>query len=80
MKTALDTKRAKNRVNSITLCYDSNNDAALRTLEYIIDMGYFYIQNKKKLSPIEEGLDDIRNGRVTTINNPNNLILECQNS
>jgi hypothetical protein len=33
--------------------------------------------NPKKRSPIDEGLDDIRNGRVYTVSNPENVIEEC---
>ncbi|MDR3309660.1 MAG: hypothetical protein LBS80_06880 [Tannerella sp.] len=76
MRTAIKSKTNKtdNEISTITLTYKKSAQAK-KTLDFILSLGIFSIP--KKRSPIDEGLDDIRNGRVYTISNPANIIEEC---
>ncbi|MDR0874129.1 MAG: hypothetical protein LBN27_11800 [Prevotellaceae bacterium] len=57
----------------ITLYYDAKDATALKTLDLFLSLGVFL----QKRSALDEGIADIRAGRLTKINNPKNLIAEC---
>jgi predicted transcriptional regulator len=60
---------------TITLQYNARNSFAKKTIEYVLSLGIF--EQQQALSGIEEGLDDIKKGRVITIKDPKNVIKEC---
>jgi hypothetical protein len=79
METQLKTRSRRKTFQSfrqltpITLYYDAEDATALKTLDLFLSLGVF----SQKQSAIEEGIADIKAGRLTKINNPKNLIAEC---
>jgi hypothetical protein len=61
------------QLTPITLYYDAGDATALKTLDLFMSLGVF----TQKQTAIDEGIADIKAGRVTKINNPKNLIEEC---
>jgi len=61
------------RLTPITLYYDAEDATALKTLDLFLSLGVFV----QKQTAIDEGINDIKAGRITKINNPKNLIDEC---
>jgi hypothetical protein len=61
------------RLTPITLYYDAQDETALKTLDLFLSLGVF----SQKQSAMDEGIADVKAGRVTKINNPKNLIAEC---
>ena len=59
--------------SSITLYYDETDTIALKTLDLFLSLGIF----SQKQTAIDEGIADIKAGRITKIDNPKNLIAEC---
>lgn len=49
---------------TITLKFDANNALAQKTLNYILSLGVFEV----KKTGIQESLEDIKKGKVTTYN------------
>jgi hypothetical protein len=66
---------------TITLEYEPNNAFMQSYLNTAILAGFKIIDNKtvsrKKMSPFEKSLEDIKCGRVTRIKNISNLLEEC---
>jgi hypothetical protein len=61
------------RLTPITLYYDAEDATALKTLDLFLSLGVF----TQKQTAIDEGIADIKAGRITQIKNPKNLIEEC---
>jgi hypothetical protein len=64
----------------ITLEYDPNNAFMQSYLTTAILAGFKIVDNttaRKKLTPFEKSLEDIKQGRVTRIKNVSNLLEEC---
>ena len=61
------------QLSSITLYYDAADATALKTLDLFLSLGIF----SQKQTAIDEGIADIKAGRITKIDNPKNLIAEC---
>ena len=61
------------QLTPITLYYDAEDATALKTLDLFFSLGVF----SQKQTAIDEGIADIKAGRITKINNPKNLIEEC---
>jgi hypothetical protein len=61
------------QLTPITLYYDAEDATALKTLDLFLSLGVF----SQKQTAIDEGIADIKAGRITKINNPKNLIEEC---
>ncbi|MDR1653220.1 MAG: hypothetical protein LBS01_06160 [Prevotellaceae bacterium] len=61
----------------VILKYDARNPHAVKTLEFIMSLGFFEMQKTDDpLSPFEKSLQDIKNGRVTKIKNVYNAVSE----
>jgi hypothetical protein len=79
METSLKTRSRRKvlqpcrQLTPITLYYDANDATALKTLDLFLSLGVFL----QKQTAIDEGIADIKAGRITKINNPKNLIEEC---
>ena len=54
----------------ITLEYDARNPVARKTLAYILSIGFSEVKQRK--TGLEEALEDVEKGRVTTIHTPKN--------
>ena len=61
------------QLTPITLYYDAEDATALKTLDLFLSLGVF----SQKQTAIDEGIADIKAGRITKIDNPKNLIAEC---
>ena len=61
------------QLTPVTLYYDAEDTTALKTLDLFLSLGVF----SQKQTAIDEGIADIKAGRITKINNPKNLIEEC---
>ena len=59
-------------MSTILLKYDSCNPIAQKTLDYILSIGVF-----EKTSLFVESDEDIKNGRVFTAKNADDLISQC---
>ena len=59
----------------IALKYDSENPIAKKTLDYILSLGFF--EKTEYYNPFAESDDDIKNGRIFTAKNADDLIKEC---
>jgi hypothetical protein len=62
--------------NAVTLLYQKDNQQAVKALDFMLSLGLFERQ-VDTVSPIREGLEDIKMGRITTVKNPANVIEEC---
>ena len=57
---------------TITLNYNARNAQAQKTLEYILSMGLFKIDEKVKKSGLKLAFEDIEKGRVHRLITPKN--------
>jgi len=55
---------------TITLNYNARNIQAQKTLEYILSMGFFTVEEKEKKSGLELAFEDIEKGRVHRLITP----------
>ena len=55
---------------TITLNYNARNIHAQKTLEYILSMGFFTVEEKEKKSGLELAFEDIEKGRVHRLITP----------
>ena len=55
------------RPETIVLTYDKANSMAKKTLNFLLSLGLFQIQENRK-SQIEIGLEEYRQGKYTVIN------------
>jgi hypothetical protein len=55
---------------TITLNYDARDTGAKKTLEYILSMGFFTIEEKTKKSGLELAFEDIEKGQVHRLITP----------
>ena len=63
---------------TITLDYDARNIQAKKTLDFILSIGFFKARHSSKgKNSLERAFEDIENGRITRIIDPNNLYEEC---
>ncbi len=63
---------------TITLNYDNNNKLAKKALDVVMSLGVFVLEKKEqKKTGIELSFEDIKNGRVTRVDNIDNLYEEC---
>ena len=62
-------------MDTIVLKYDSHNPVAMKTLDYILSLGLF--ERKEYENPFAESDDDIRNGRIFSAKNADELIKDC---
>jgi len=62
-------------MDTIVLKYDSRNPIAMKTLDYILSLGFF--EKAEFNNPFSESDDDIRNGRVFTATDADDLISQC---
>ena len=60
---------------TISLKYDARNPIAQKTIDYLLSLGIF--EKTKFVSPFEESDNDIKNGRVYTAKNADDLIAQC---
>jgi len=60
---------------TIMLKYDARNTIAKKTIDYILSLGIF--EKKEYKNPFAESDDDIKNGRVYTAKDANDLINQC---
>ena len=51
-------------METITLKYNKNNSLAKKTVNYILSLGVFSVEEKQIQKGIEKSLADIKNGRV----------------
>lgn len=61
---------------TITLKYNSRNQLAQKTIDYILSLGVFDISLKRK-NPFEESDEDIAQGRVYEAKDADDLIRQC---
>lgn len=54
-------------MEQITLTYDAENPLAKKTLDFILSLGIFKINQRK--TAIEKSLEEIKNGEVNTYEN-----------
>ena len=66
-----------NSMATITLKYDAKNVQVQKTLEYILAMGFFCVENKREKTGIEKSFEDIEKGRVYRVNDLDKLYEEC---
>ena len=60
---------------TITLNYNIRNTIASKTVEYILSLGVFKIEEKrKKMSGIDIALQEIKEGKITTYENVDCLL------
>jgi hypothetical protein len=60
---------------TITLNYNARNSVASKTIEYILSLGIFKAEEKqKKVSGIDIALQEIKEGKVTTYENVDDLL------
>ena len=64
-----------NIMDTIVLKYDARNPIAMKTLDYILSLGFF--EKTEYYNPFAESDDDIRNGRIFTAKDADDLINEC---
>jgi len=57
---------------TITLNYNAKNVRAKKTLEYILDMGFFTTEKKVKKSGLELAFEDVEKGRIHRLITPKN--------
>lgn len=65
----------------ITLNYDPKNIAAKKLLQGILSTNFFKVESlpkKKKLSGIEQGIEDLKLGKIHTYNNSDELFKKFQ--
>ena len=62
-------------MDTIVLRYDACNPMAMKTLDYILSMGFF--EKTEYNTPFAESDDDIQNGRVYSAKNADDLIKKC---
>ena len=60
---------------TILLKYDARNSIAQKTIDYILSLGMF--EKAEPSYPFAESDDDIKNGRVYTAKNADDLISQC---
>ena len=65
----------------ITLEYESNNAFMQSYIKTALLAGFKVVESstviQKELTPFEQSLEDIKNGKVTRIKNVSNLLEEC---
>ena len=59
-------------MDTIVLKYNARNPIAKKTLDYVLSLGVF-----EYYSPFAESDDDIKNGRIYTAKDADDLITEC---
>ena len=60
---------------TITLNYNARNSIASKTIEYILSLGIFKTEKKqKKMSGIDVALQEVKEGKVTTYENVDDLL------
>jgi len=62
-------------MDTIVLKYDSRNPIAKKTIDYILSLGIF--EKTEYYNPFAESDDDIKNGRIFSAKNADDLIKEC---
>jgi len=62
-------------MNTIVLKYDPHNPIAMKTLDYILSLGFF--EKTEYNDPFAESDDDIRNGRIFSAIDADDLINQC---
>jgi len=55
------------RPATVALTYDKANPMATKTLDFVLSLGFFQIENNAK-SQVEIGLEEYRQGKYTVIN------------
>ena len=60
---------------TITLNYDARNSIASKTIAYILSLGVFKAEEKqKKVSGIDIALQEVKDGKITTYENVDDLL------
>jgi len=67
LATATKPAVRKPKLKNIELVYDSNNQMARKTLNFLLSLGFFEVQKTEK-SPIMKGLKEYRRGEYVIIN------------
>ena len=62
-------------MDTIVLKYDSHNPVAKKTLKFILSLGFF--EKAEYCNPFAESDDDIKNGRIFSAKDADDLIAEC---
>jgi hypothetical protein len=57
---------------TVTLNYNANDVHVQKTLEYILAMGIFTVEKKKKISGLDLAFEDIEKGRIHRLITPKN--------
>lgn len=57
---------------TITLKYDARNPKAKKAIEYVMSLGLF-----EKKTVLDEAIEDVKNGRVYSVENAKDLIRQC---
>ena len=65
---------------TITLNYNTRNPIASKTIEYILSLGVFKTEEKQtKMSGIDIALQEVKEGKVTTYENVDDLLRKINN-
>ena len=62
-------------MDTIVLRYDARNPIAMKTLDYVLSLGFF--EKTEYDNPFAESDDDILDGRIFIAKNADDLINEC---
>ena len=62
-------------MDTVVLKYDSRNPIAMKTLDYVLSLGFF--ERTEYYSPFAESDDDIKHGRIFSAKNADELINDC---
>jgi len=62
---------------TLILNYNSRNNLATKTIEYILSLGVFTAQKTEKISELEMALEDVKKGRVYKAQDAKDLIAQC---
>ena len=63
------------RPETVTLTYDKSNPVAKKTLDFFLSLGIF--EKAKNPDSFAESDNDIKNGRVYTAKDADDLIIQC---
>jgi hypothetical protein len=61
---------------TITLNYNAQNSIAAKTIEYILSLGVFKIDNPQTTRTFNNSIKELQSGKVTRLKNINNPIAE----
>ena len=61
---------------TITLNYNSRNTIAIKTIEYVLSLGVFKIEDKKTTDSFNKSIKEMQSGETYRIKNIKNPIVE----